>query len=169
LPRELTPLQLAGGFGLPFAAPLPSRIEDSFARQLDALPEATRRLLLVAAADPSGDPVLIRRAAGRLGIPAQAVRAAVDAGLLEFHAHAWFRHPLVRSAAYRSASPQDRQAVHRALAEVTDPRIDPDRRAWHRAKAAAGPDEQVAAELESSAGLGDGVDELRELPGQSPA
>ena len=111
-----------------------------------------RRLLLVAAADPSGDPVLVRRAAGRLGIMAQAAGPAVEAGLLEFRAHVSFRHPLVRSAAYRSASPQDRQEAHRALAEVTDPRTDPDRRAWHRAKAAAGPDEQVAAELESSAG-----------------
>ncbi len=151
VPRGLTPVQLAGGFGLPFAAPLPSRIEDGFRRQLDALPDPTRRLLLVAAADPSGDPVLVRRAAGRLGIPAQAGDPAVEAGLLEFRVHAWFRHPLLRSAAYRSASPQDRQAVHSALAEVTDPRIDPDRRAWHRAKAAAGPDEQVAGELESSA------------------
>ena len=149
LPRGLSPAQLAGGFGLPFTAPLPSRIEDSFARQLDVLPEATRRLLLVAAADPSGDPVLVRRAAGRLGIMAQAAGPAVEAGLLEFRAHVSFRHPLVRSAAYRSASPQDRQEAHRALAEVTDPQTDPDRRAWHRAKAAAGPDEQVAAELES--------------------
>jgi len=152
LPRGLSPAQLAGGFGLPFTAPLPSRIEDSFARQLDVLPEATRRLLLVAAADPSGDPVLVRRAAGRLSIMAQAAGPAVEAGLLEFRAHVSFRHPLVRSAAYRSASPQDRQEAHRALAEVTDPQTDPDRRAWHRAKAAAGPDEQVAAELESSAG-----------------
>ena len=152
LPRGLTPAQLAGGFGLPGAVPLSGRIEDSFARQLNVLPEATRRLLLVAAADPSGDPVLVRRAAGRLGIPAQAAGSAVEAGLLEFGAHVRFRHPLVRSAAYRSASPQDRQEAHRALAEVTDPRTDPDRRAWHRAKAAAGPDEQVAAELERSAG-----------------
>jgi hypothetical protein len=85
LPRGLTPAQLAGGFGLPFAAPLPSRIEDSFRRQLDALPDPTRRLLLMAAADPSGDPVLVR-AAGRLSIPAQAADPAVEAGLLEFSA-----------------------------------------------------------------------------------
>src|SRR5215469_11242649 len=152
LPRGLSPAQLAGGFGLPVAALLPSRIEDSFVRQLDVLPEATQRLLLVAAADPSGDPVLVRRATGRLGIPAQAAESAVEAGLLEFRAHVGFRHPLVRSAAYWSASSQDRQEAHRALAEVTDPQIDPDRRAWHRAKAAAGPDEEVAAELERSAG-----------------
>jgi DNA-binding CsgD family transcriptional regulator/tetratricopeptide (TPR) repeat protein len=152
LPRGLSPAQLAGGFGLPGAVPLSGRIEDSFARQLDVLPEATRQLLLVAAADPSGDPALVGRAAGRLGIPAQAAGPAVEAGLLEFGAHVRFRHPLVRSAAYWSASPQDRREAHRALAEVTDPRIDPDRRAWHRAKAAAGPDEEVAAELERSAG-----------------
>jgi DNA-binding CsgD family transcriptional regulator/tetratricopeptide (TPR) repeat protein len=151
LPRGLTPAELAGGFGLPGAVPLSGRIEDSFARQLDVQPEATRRLLLVAAAEPSGDPVLVRRAAGRLGISAQAAESAVEAGLLEFRAHVGFRHPLLRSAAYWSASPQDRQEAHRALAEVTDPRIDPDRRAWHRAKAAAGPDEEVAAELERSA------------------
>ena len=151
LPRGLTPIQLAGGFGLPFATPLPSRTEDSFRRQLDALPDPTRRLLLVAAADPSGDPVLVRRAAGRLGVPPPAAGPAVEAGLLEFRTHAWFRHPLLRSAAYRSSSLQDRHEVHLALAEVTDPRIDPDRRAWHRARAAAAPDEEVAAELESSA------------------
>ena len=92
LPRGLTPAQMAGGFGLPLAAPLPSRIEDSFRQQLDALPDPAQRLLLVAAADPSGDPVLIRRAAGRLGIPAQAA-GPVEAGLLEFRAHVWFRHP----------------------------------------------------------------------------
>ena len=152
LPRGLTPAELAGGFGLPGVAPLPERIEESFRRQLEALPAQTRLLLLVAAAEPSDDPVLVQRAAGRLGIQVQAARLAVEAGLLEFRGHAGFRHPLLRSAAYWSASPQDRQEAHRVLAEVTDPRIDPDRRAWHRAKAAAGPDEEVAAELERSAG-----------------
>ena len=152
LPRGLTPTQLAGGFGLPFAAPLPSRIEDSFGRQLEALPDQTRRLLLLAAADGSGDPSLVWRAAGRLGIPVQAAAPAVEAGLVEFGSRVRFWHPLVRSAAYRSASPPERQEVHRALAEITDPQADPDRRAWHRAKAAAGPDEEVAAELERSAG-----------------
>jgi DNA-binding CsgD family transcriptional regulator len=153
LPRGLTPAELAGGFGLPGAAPLPGRIEDSFRRQLDALPEATRRLLLVAAADPSGDPVLVRRAAGRLGIPVQAAAAqAIEAGLVEFGTRVLFRHPLLRSASYRAASVADRQAVHGALAEATDPAAEPDRRAWHRAQAAAGPDEEVAAELERSAG-----------------
>src|SRR6266536_2085998 len=152
LPRGLALAELAGGFGLPGAAPLAGRIEDSFACQLDALPDQTRRLLLLAAADPSGDRPLVWRAAGRLGIPAQAGAAAVEAGLVEFGTRVRFRHPLVRSAAYRSASFSERQQMHAALAEATDPIADPDRRAWHRAQAAAGPDEEVAAELECSAG-----------------
>jgi DNA-binding CsgD family transcriptional regulator len=152
LPRAMTPTELAGGFGLSGATTLPDRIEDSFRRQLDALPAQTRRLLQMAAADPSGDPVLVRRAAGRLGIPVQAAAPAVEAGLVAFGTQVRFRHPLVRSAAYRSASAQDRQEVHGALAQATDPAADPDRRAWHRAEAASGPDEDVAAELERSAG-----------------
>ena len=152
LPKGLTPAELAGGFGLPGAMPLPGRIEESFQRQLEALPDQTRRLLLVAAAEPYGDLSLVWRAAGRLGIGAAAARPALDVGLVEFGARVRFRHPLARSAAYRAASVQDRQAVHAALAEVTDPAAEPDRRAWHRAKATAGPDEEVAAELEHSAG-----------------
>ena len=152
LPRGLTSAELAGGFGLPGATPLAGRIEDSFARQLDALPEQARRLLLVAAADPSGDRPLVWRAASRLGISVREAGPAVEAGLVEFGASVRFRHPLVRSAAYRSASLSERQQVHAALAEVTDPVADPDRWAWHRAQAAAGPDEDVAAELERSAG-----------------
>jgi len=152
LPRGLTLAELAGGFGLPGAAPLSGRIEESFRRQLDALPPEARRLVQLAAAEPSGDPMLVGRAAGRLGIPLQAGAAAADAGLAEFGVRVRFRHPLLRSAAYRSASAADRQAVHGALAEVTDPVADPDRRAWHRAQAVAGPDEEVAAELEHSAG-----------------
>jgi DNA-binding CsgD family transcriptional regulator len=152
LPRGLTPAQLAGGFGLSSAVPLDGRIEESFARQLEALPAQTRRLVQLAAADPSGDPVLVWRAAGRLAIGAGAAGPAVAAGLAEFGARVRFRHPLVRSAAYRSASVQTRQELHSALAEVTDRTVDPDRRAWHRAQAAPGPDEDVAAELEQSAG-----------------
>jgi hypothetical protein len=151
LPRGLAPAELAGGFGLPGAAPLAGRIEASFACQLDALPDQTRWLLLLAAADPSGDRPLVWRAAGRLGIPVQAGAPAVEAGLVEFGTRVRFRHPLVRSAAYRSASFSERQRMHGALAEATDPIADPDRRAWHRAQAAAGP-EEVAAELECSAG-----------------
>ena len=152
LPRGLAPAELAGGFGLPEAGSLPGRIEDSFRRQLEGLPEQTRRLLRLAAADPSGDPLLVWRAAGRLGIPVQAGAPAVRAGLVEFGARVRFRHPLARSAAYRSAPVQQMQQMHAALAEVTDPAADPDRRAWHRAQAAPGPDEDVAAELERSAG-----------------
>ena len=152
LPRGVTPAELAGGFGLPGAVPLSGRIEESFRRRLEALPADTRRLLLVAAADPVGDPLLVWRAAGRLGIGTEAATPAAEAGLIEFGARVRFRHPLVRSAAYRSASVQERQDVHRALAEVTDPELDPDRRAWHRAQAAPGPDEDVAEELERSAG-----------------
>ena len=152
LPRGLTPTELAGGFGLPGAGPLPGRIEDSFARQLDALPEQTRRLLQLAAADPSGDRSLVWRAAARLAIPANAADPAVQAGLIEFGGQVRFRHPLARSAAYRSAALADRRQLHAALAEVTDPIADPDRRAWHRAQAATEPDEEVAAELERSAG-----------------
>jgi tetratricopeptide (TPR) repeat protein len=146
------PAQLTGGFGLSGAVPLDGRIEESFGRQLEALPAQTRRLVQLAAADPSGDPVLVWRAAGRLAIGAGAAGPAVEAGLAEFGARVRFRHPLVRSAAYRSASVQTRQELHGALAEVTDPAADPDRRAWHRAQAAPGPDEEVAAELEQSAG-----------------
>ncbi|MCW2933488.1 MAG: LuxR family transcriptional regulator fused with ATPase domain [Actinomycetia bacterium] len=151
LPRGLTPAELAGGFALPSAAPLPGRIEESFRRRVVALPAQTRLLLQLAAADPTGDPGLVWRAAGRLGIGADAATPAASAGLVEFDSWVRFRHPIVRSVAYLSASVQDRQATHRALAEVTDPRADPDRRAWHRAQAAAGPDEQVAGELERSA------------------
>jgi hypothetical protein len=152
LPRGLTPAELAGGFALPSAVPLSASIQESFRRRIEALPEQTRSLLLVAAAEPVGDPVLVWRAGERLGLAPQAAAPAAEAGLLEVGARVRFWHPLVRSAAYRSASTQQRQAVHRALAEVTDPAIDPDRRAWHWAHAAPGPDEDVAAELERSAG-----------------
>src|SRR5579859_6352421 len=152
LPRGLTPAELAGGFGFAGATPVPGRVEDSFRRRVQALPDQSRRLLLVAAADPTGDPGLVWRAAALLGIGAGAAAPATEAGLVEFGTWVAFRHPLVRGAVYRSASPLQRQDVHRALAEVTDPGADPDRRAWHRAQAAAGPDEDVAGELERSAG-----------------
>jgi DNA-binding CsgD family transcriptional regulator len=151
LPRGLTPTQLAGGFGLPVAVPLSASIEESFTRRLARLPDAARRLLLMAAADPVGDPALLWRAARQLGIPESVVEAVEGEGLLEFGARVVFRHPLVRSAVYRAAGLKERRAVHRVLAEATDPEIDPDRRAWHRAQAASMPDEGVAAELERSA------------------
>jgi DNA-binding CsgD family transcriptional regulator len=152
LPRGLTPTQLAGGFGLPAAVPLSASIEESFTRRLAGLPGDARRLLLVAAADPVGDPTLVWRAAQQLGIPRSVADTVEAEGLLELGARVVFRHPLVRSAVYRAAGLKERRAVHRALAQATDPEIDPDRRAWHRAQAASTPDEDVAAELERSAG-----------------
>ena len=152
LPRGLSQAQLAGGFGLVEVKAVPARIEEGFRRRLESLPAYTRSLMLVAAAEPAGDPVLVWRAAGRLGIPASAAEAAQADGLLETGARVRFRHPLVRSAVYSAASVPERRAAHRALAEVTDAGRDPDRRAWHLAAAAAGPDEAVAAELERSAG-----------------
>jgi hypothetical protein len=136
LPRGLTPAQLAGGFGLLDGPGLSGRIEDSFQRRFAGLPADTQRLLLVAAAEPVGDPVLVWRAAGRLGIGVQA--AAETDGLLTIGTRVTFRHPLVRSSVYRAASPEERQAVHRALADATDPQVDPDRRAWHLAQATPG-------------------------------
>jgi DNA-binding CsgD family transcriptional regulator len=151
LPRGLTATQLAGGFGLPTTVPLAASIEQGFTRRLAKLPPEARRLLLVAAADPVGDPALLWRAAGRLGIPESAADAVESEQLLALSPRVAFRHPLVRSAVYRSAEPNARREVHRALAEATDPDLDPDRRAWHRAQAAAAPDEEIAAELERSA------------------
>jgi AAA ATPase domain len=152
LPRGLSPVQLAGGFGLPDALPLSGRIQESFLRRVESLPEETRLLLLVAAVEPVGDPALVRSAAIRLGLNLEAADSAQAAGLLEIGARVVFRHPLVRSAVYRAALVSQRQKVHAALAEATDPEVDADRRAWHRAHAASGPDEDVAAELERSAG-----------------
>jgi len=148
----LTALEAAGGFGLPSAGRFAGSIEASLQRRIDELPETTRRLLLLAAAETSGDPAPVWRAAALLGIGADSAAAAVDADLVEFGARVRFRHPLVRSAAYWSASVPHRRQVHHALAEDTDPRIDADRRAWHRAHSAPGPDDDVAAELERCAG-----------------
>jgi DNA-binding CsgD family transcriptional regulator len=152
LPRGLSVQQLAGGFGL-LDAPrqaLPTRLEESFQHRVEAIPAAARRLMLVAAAEPVGDPLLVWRAADRLGIEI----AAADAtdGLLTIEESVRFRHPLVRSAVYRSATVEQRRSVHLALAEATDRDVDPDRRAWHLAAAASAPDEAVASELERSAG-----------------
>jgi DNA-binding CsgD family transcriptional regulator len=152
LPRGLTPAELAGGFGLPDARPLASRVEEAFAQRIRALPRETQLLLLVAAAEPVGDVGLLWRAAEQLGIRGSASRLADEAALIEFGIRVRFRHPLVRSATYKAASAEDRQRVHRALAEAIDPEADPDRRAWHRANAAVSPDEAVAVELERSAG-----------------
>jgi DNA-binding CsgD family transcriptional regulator len=151
LPRERTTIAVAGGFGLLPQTPLTSRIEQGFVRQLEPFPADTRRLLLLAAAEPVGDVTLLWRAAERLGIGPEVSAPAEAAGLVEIGARVRFRHPLLRSAAYRAASAPERREVHRALADVTDARLDPDRRAWHRARAANRPDEAVAGELERSA------------------
>jgi DNA-binding CsgD family transcriptional regulator len=153
LPRGVTAAELAGGFELPDARPLSSQIEQGFLRRVQALPAETRRLLCIAAAEPLGDVTLLRRAAGRLGIDADTAVSHEGVGdLIALGTRVRFRHPLVRSAAYRAADPSERREVHKALAEVTDARLDPDRRAWHLADAASGPDETVAVELERSAG-----------------
>ena len=151
LPRGITPAQLAGGFALPAVMPIASRLEESFMSRVEALPPATKKLLQLAAADPVGEPSVRWNAAARLGLDPGAATPAIKAGLIDFGTRAQFRHPLIRSVVYRSASVADKRNVHRALAEATDPRLDPDRRAWHRAQASAGPDETVAAELEGSA------------------
>jgi DNA-binding CsgD family transcriptional regulator/tetratricopeptide (TPR) repeat protein len=149
LPLGHTAAELAGGFAIPGAADPTDSIEGSFRRRYDGLPPATRRLVLVAAADPTGDPSLVWRAAGRLDVGTD-VPAVAD-GLVELGGRVRFRHPLARSAAYWSASPEERRQAHLALAEETDPDLDPDRRSWHLAQAAPGPDDEVAAELENSA------------------
>jgi len=152
LTHAVSPGELAGGFGLPHAPALSHRIEDSFRQRVLSLPPATRLLLLLAAAEPVGDPVLLWRAAEQLGVGVDAAGPAEAADLIAFGAQVRFRHPLVRSAVYRAATREARRDVHRALAEVTDPEIDPDRRAWHRAQAVPALDEEVAGELERSAG-----------------
>jgi len=151
LPRGLSPAQLAGGFGLPAAVPLHAGIEERFTRWFAALPADARRLVLLAAADPTGDAALVWRAAERLGIGETAAFATESDGMVSFSGAVTFRHPLVRSAVYRSAGPEERSEVHRAIAASIDPDVDPDRRAWHRAQGATMPDEDVAAELERSA------------------
>ena len=152
LPHGLAPAQLAGGFGLTAGLPLSTGIEQSFTRRLARLPRDARRLLLLAAAEPLGDPALLWRAAKELGIPDSAAGTVESEGFVALDGAVTFRHPLVRSAVYGAAEPDERRKVHQALAAATDPDLDPDRRAWHSAQAASVPDENVAAELERSAG-----------------
>jgi DNA-binding CsgD family transcriptional regulator len=152
LPYGLSAAELAFGFGTRSELPLAGRVEEGFQRRIAALPEPSRTLLLAAAVEPVGDVPLLWRALERLGVGPDAAAPVETAGLVEFGPRVRFRHPLVRSAGWRSAAPTDLRAVHSALAEATDADRDPDRRAWHRAHAAVGPDEEVAADLERSAG-----------------
>jgi DNA-binding CsgD family transcriptional regulator len=154
LPRGLSMTQMAGGFGLLRSDTLPGRIEQSFLARIEELPEETRLLLLLAAAEPVGDPVLLWGAAERLGVLASAADPGGVDGLLRIDERVTFRHPLVRSAVYRAATPDGRRAAHTALAAAIDAAADPERHAWHRAAATTGPDEMVAAELESAAERG---------------
>ncbi len=151
VPRNVTAEELAGGFtnlGLRRSA---GEVEEGFVHRIKTLPLDTQRLLLVAAAEPVGDAALLLRAAARLGIAVDALAPAEADGLIEFGPRMRFTHPLVRSAAYLAADLADRRAIHRVLADVIDPQSDPDRRAWHAAHAAVGPDDSVAADLEASA------------------
>src|SRR5262249_5064272 len=156
LPRALTFAELAGGFGVLDAQALPGRIEEGFLRRLEVLPAAAQQLLLVAAAEPGGEPVLMWRGGRRRGARGRrggrGRGGGEGGGLVTISERVTFRHPLVRSAVYRAASPQERRTAHQALADATDPGVDPDRHAWHRARAILEPDERVAAELERSAG-----------------
>ena len=151
LPRSLTPAELAGGFGLITALPVGIRLEKTFRRRLAELPPDTRQFLLVAAADPLGDPGLLWRAAERLGITPEAADPAIAAGFFQIGRHVRFPHAVVRSIVYRAAPSEDRWRAHRALGDATDPDVDPDRRAWHHACAVLATDESVAQELECSA------------------
>ena len=151
LAREMNPGELAGGFGVPYAGVSSRPMEEQYARRIRALPEPTQRLLLLASADPTGDATLLWRAARTLGISRDAAGVAESHNLLEIGSDVRFRHSLIRSAVYTAATAEDRRAAHSVLAEATDARVDPERRLWHRAAAAAGPDEGVASELEVTA------------------
>ncbi|MGB3373802.1 MAG: AAA family ATPase [Microbacterium sp.] len=151
LPLSAQRAQSAGEFALPGALNVPRRVEESFRRRSAGLPDDTQLLLLTAAAEPTGDVTLLLRALAQLGITEKAVTPAETAGLLEIGSHVRFRHPLVRSAIYRKATAPDLRRVHAALAAATDPDVEPDRRAWHRAQAVLGTDEEAAADLERSA------------------
>jgi DNA-binding CsgD family transcriptional regulator len=151
LARGMTEAELAGGFGGPRQARLPGRLPDHYLRQVRMLPEPAQQLMLLAAADPTGDATLLWRAAQTLGLGPDAAAAADAEQLLNIGSQVQFRHPLVRSAAYVAGSPEDRRAAHLTLAAATDAQADPERRVWHLAAAATGPDEEVAAALEHAA------------------
>lgn len=151
VPRSISAAELSGGFWIAGKRSSPAAVEQTYVRRIHALPTTTQRLLLLAAAEPVGDAALFLRAAAHLGVPVTELGPAETDGLIEFGPRMRFHHPLIRSAAYRAADLTERRAIHRALAECTDVATDPDRRAWHRAQAAAGPDDEVADDLEQSA------------------
>jgi DNA-binding CsgD family transcriptional regulator len=152
LPRGMSQAELAGGFGVPHTGTLPGHIENYYLRRVKTLSEATQQLMLLAAADPTGDATLLWKAAESLGVPRSAASAAESDQLLEIGPRVRFRHPLVRSAAHAAGTSEDLCAAHLALAEATDPMVDGERRVWHLAAAATGPDEDVASALERAAG-----------------
>jgi DNA-binding CsgD family transcriptional regulator len=156
VPRSISATELAGGFWISGKRSSTAAIEQQFVRRIKSLPDQAQRLLLIAAAEPVGDAALFLGAAAELGIPVDALAPAEAEGLIEFGPRMRFAHPLMRSAAYRAAELTDRREIHRALATVTDAQSDPDRRAWHAANAATGPDESVAEELETSASRAQG-------------
>jgi DNA-binding CsgD family transcriptional regulator len=152
LPKGMTAAELAGGFGLPHAGAIQLQIEDSYQRRVRGLPPQSQQLMLLAAADSIGDAATVWRAATAVGIDADAAGPPANENLLEIGTRVRFRHPLVRSAVYHAATPEQRRTAHEALAAASDPETDADRRAWHRAHAASGPDADVAAELARCAG-----------------
>src|SRR5690242_6772666 len=155
LARGMSEADLAGGFADPPQASRPGhlqgRLEDHYLRRVQVLPGPARQLMLLAAADPTGDAALLWRAAHKLGLGPDAAAAVDTEQLLDIGSQVRFRHPLVRSAAYAAGSPEDRRAAHLTLAAATDTQADPEHRVWHLAAAATGPDEDVAAALEQAA------------------
>jgi DNA-binding CsgD family transcriptional regulator/tetratricopeptide (TPR) repeat protein len=149
--RGVSPAEFAGGFGVTSAQQVPGRFEDDLLDRTRHLPSASRRLLLTAAAEPIGEPTLHWRAAALLGTPTEAARTLESQGLLSLNPRVIFNSPVLRAAIYGAASKEERRDVHRALATATDPVSDPDRRAWHLAQAAEGPEEDVAEEMERCA------------------
>jgi DNA-binding CsgD family transcriptional regulator len=152
LPRAWTTAELVEGLAESAGTPLTGRLESAFATRVRELPSDTQTLLALAAAEPKGDPALLWSAAQRLGLDWSAAAPAERAGLLEIGQGVYFRHPLVRAAAYRCAPLEKRLEVHRILAELADPIHDADRRAWHWACSTVGHDETIAVELERTAG-----------------